>query len=674
MRVIGSEMFRRRRAFGSGFTVLMISLLVMPASNSRAQDDIALFRLTDVSGEFEARYRLNENRNDSIISSTLFDTSTWEEELLIRTQSYIYHPAFLRMSVGGGPIFVQSDFQSDSGRSSDEEILFNFDASFAFLSLRPYPFTMHFRQSHPQTSTGLSGNFVSKTDEYGIRGLIRPTKSRFHLQWDAGHREASGSGAGAILDDETEYASIRTSLPYSDKNQLRLSVRWSDTLSSSGNVGLPIQESRITYTEAEIGADNFFGGDSDVSLRQHLGWTRQDTLLAIETRLDRLNYNGSLSWDASETTDYFAKLRYVDVERTQSWSRSDGLSAGFRRSLRGGFSVAGSGNLSRSEAPGFNTDATGANISLAYRRALSIGTFSATARLGRRATDQESTESTVTIFDEAVFLEGTNTPALSQDFVVPGTVTVTNEAKTQTYVEGLDYRLFVIGGATNIERLVSGNITDGQTVLVSYDFLTAGTVEYDSLTQRVSLSLATLKYATFYIGYSDLDNEISGGSAVTPLNDSTAYEFGARVDYPLSQRWSVGGDYRFSDLDSDITSSVRNQFDVYASVRLLSATKLRLGMQRSRVDNANSPEDTNRTGFTVGVTSRLPGGLLLTYSGRYSEDDGGSIFREELRHGLRLDWGYRRVRFALQADKSAITQGAYEQTYNRVNAHVTRHF
>jgi hypothetical protein len=97
-------------------------------------------------------------------------------------------------------------------------------------------------------------------------------------------------------------------------------------------------------------------------------------------------------------------------------------------------------------------------------------------------------------------------------------------------------------------------------------------------------------------------------------------------------------------------------------------------VQSNRVDNEDTPEDVDYLGYTVGLSSILPGGVRLTYSGRYFEDTGGGLAKEELRHGLRLDWGYRRVRFFLNADRTNSKQGGSRQSYFRVNARLSRYF
>jgi hypothetical protein len=176
-----------------------------------------------------------------------------------------------------------------------------------------------------------------------------------------------------------------------------------------------------------------------------------------------------------------------------------------------------------------------------------------------------------------------------------------------------------------------------------------------------------------YLAYSNVDNEISSGFAATPIADSQDLEAGASVDFPLG-RWTVSGQYRFIDADSDISSSVSNIVDISARVRLLSSTSLQIGIHDAQVDIMDSPEDNNRRGYTVALNSRLPGGWQLNYSGRYSEDDGGSLIRKEVRHSLRLNWAFRLVRFSFSASDSTVNQGQNEQNYTTVDVRLMRYF
>jgi hypothetical protein len=652
------------------FAVLGISLILVTSDYAQAQE-IAPFKITDVSGSLQFRYLFSDRSNESGSDLRRSEHTISQELLAIQIGGYIYHPGLLSLSISGGPALVQTDYKQEGSSTGDESKVFDLSA---FLSYRPYPFTLFYSRSFPQTSSGLSGSFTTRDEGYGASGSFLPLESRFRLGWSAMRRDVSGAGSGAKVDDVSDSYQINGLLPFKKGRDITFAIARSDQYSKSGNVGLPIQDSRITTSNVRLSSDFGLGGSGKINLRQNLNWNRVDTELETTTQQDRLNYGAAISWNYSDKTHYNGRLDYIDVARGDSWSKSSSAFVGLNHSLTNGISMSGRGSFTRAESPGFASDNAGLSASASYGRKLSFGMLTASAALGLRQNGQESSVKFLSVFDEVVTLAGTDAVTISRDFVVANTVVVTNSAKTQTYVEGLDYRLFVIGGTTSIERLITGNIDDGQTVLVSYEIQSGGTVEYGSFSQRVSLTLSMFGHITLSMSFNNVDNKISSGFADTPINDSKSVALRANVGYPLGNRWKVGGSYTFSDSFSDITSSVSSQSDIFALASLPGGATLQLGVQNFKRDNAESPEDDEMLGFTVGLTGRLPGGWFVTYNSRYSENQGGTVLREELRHNLNLNWGYRLVRFSIEASHTDSTQGDYEHTYRQVNARLTRYF
>ena len=97
-------------------------------------------------------------------------------------------------------------------------------------------------------------------------------------------------------------------------------------------------------------------------------------------------------------------------------------------------------------------------------------------------------------------------------------------------------------------------------------------------------------------------------------------------------------------------------------------------MRHVTVDNEFSVEDVDLFRYTLSITSRLPGGVIVAYRAEYGEDTGGTIFKEDKRQSIRVDWGYRRVLFTLNADYSDITQGENRRKNTRVTALLRRVF
>ena len=102
-----------------------------------AQDDVTPFRLTGIEGHVELRYNENQQTNsDSGASSTQTSKMT-EEQVYLMTHSYIYHPNFLKMDLGIGPVFDQSSFDTDAGNSSDNSTEYDLNARLRFLDGKP---------------------------------------------------------------------------------------------------------------------------------------------------------------------------------------------------------------------------------------------------------------------------------------------------------------------------------------------------------------------------------------------------------------------------------------------------------------------------------------------------------------------------------------------------------
>lgn len=655
--------------------VLVLLLLVVTATRVAAQDDIRAFSMTDIGGEFSVRYRLDDwSNNNSSDEISFVNNPTWYEELSLRARGYVYHPAFLDWTVSGGPLLVQWAYDSEAGDDSGSETLFNFGAELNFLDLRAYPFSLYLRRDHPEIISSVSGRFLVETNEYGIRGILRAPLSPVFIAWDVGHWDSAGSGLGTTVDQDVNRASLRASLPYRERDNLRLVLDWNERDSKSGAIGLPIQQSQIETASAELTGDNTFGDTGQIILRQNLRWLKQETTLTTVTELDSWAYIGAFNWRHTMATRSYANLNYFDTDRTESWSQTGDFRAGVIHDFTENLTITGDGEYSQDEAPGLSRDVAGARTTGTYRHSLPFGNLGMSALVGMQRTDQKSDTDQVTIFDEAVVLVGTVPVALSHDFVVVESVVVTNQPKTQIFIADIDYRLVTIGSTTSIERLITSSIEDGQTVLVTYDVRTGGTVKYDTLTQGFSINLGLWRYANLFLNYNDSSNDVTEGIATTPLNDVNRIEVGGRLDYPFNSGWTVGGEYRYTSQDEDISPFTRNMYEAFTQTARYWNTSIRLLVHHETVDYERSREDVDLYRYMLNINSRLPGGVILAYNAEYTEDTGGTLLREEKRHSLTLNWAYRQVLFTLQAARSDITRGDSNRDNKRVTALLRRVF
>ena len=190
----------------------------------------------------------------------------------------------------------------------------------------------------------------------------------------------------------------------------------------------------------------------------------------------------------------------------------------------------------------------------------------------------------------------------------------------------------------------------------------------------MSTSLSFLKFFHAQARLGLRDSRILSGQLTTPINDQTLFEVVIGADFPIGHSMTIGGEYRHTDQDEDISPFVRDSFDLTASTRLNGSLRLYAAASLIKVDQKFSVEDVDQVNYRLGVTGRAFGRIQLSYETAYLEDTGGSLIREQLQHRLNLQGRYRQVRYFLRALVSEDTQGTTVRRYTQVTFDVTRDF
>jgi hypothetical protein len=258
-------------------------------------------------------------------------------------------------------------------------------------------------------------------------------------------------------------------------------------------------------------------------------------------------------------------------------------------------------------------------------------------------------------------LVGTTGVALANDYVVTSTIEVWNTGRTQLYTENVDYRVIVLGATTEIERLSSGAILDGQQVLVDYEYQTSGTVDYTMLTQNVQAGWSLKQYYNVYARLRNAVADIKTGSPTLPLNTGTSWTTGARADLPLKNDMNIGAELIYDNYEQDISPYVRDSIDAYVEMPLPFLSTLRLSARRVHVDNIGSVEDVDLRGLLLRVRSRPWFRANLTAELNMEEDVGGSLYRKLVSGSTTLSWRVRRLLLSAEFRASRETQGTFER-------------
>jgi hypothetical protein len=603
---------------------LLIVILCPNALPAAPYDNVEVkpFGLLGTDASLSIRYSLDENDRSADSSVTNFEhRATWEQELFLVSRSYVYHPGFLNMELGGGPLLVQQSFESNTGSNSNNESLFNVLARFNFLDFKTYPFSLYYRRDHPSVTTSLSGRFLTRSEEFGFTGRKNFIDSMAGLTVELSQRDVSGSGFESVIDEILDQGRFTFTKSYRKNDSISFEYNRFTRDSSSGSLGLPIQESRIQQQRWNINARNKFGGDNQFYLSQALVGLKQDNETTVSTQQDDLIYTASGRWQNSEAIRSTFDYRFYESDRVDADVKAHNSAAGFIHNVNDSFRYDLRLDHEDVKQTGFDKKNSGIRAGANFSQSARIGSYSLGGSLRQARTDQESDSDTIQVFDERVTLNGTTPVDLLNEFVITSTVFVTNAAGTQTFIEDVDYRLVVIGSVTSIQRLIDGNIFDGQTVLIDYQYQTSGTAKFDTFSSSIVASLNFLKYANASLRYSLNDTRIISGQLTTPINDRDVIEATLGIDVPLGRRWQVGASVRHVNQDEDIAPAVSNSVAFDAAAQIVGSLSMRLGASLIEVDQKNSIEDVDQVNFRFGINGRVFGWASVAYDATYCNID-----------------------------------------------------
>lgn len=669
-----SQRERRKRLV----RILCLTLLVFGTRTGAEYteiDQVRSFGLIDVEGSIRVGYLFDERDYGSTVSNSSGAQGSWEEEFYLRTRSFVYHPGFLNMIVGGGPVLVQRQFDSPNGEISDSETLFNFESRLNFLDLKSYPFSLYYRRSHPSITRGQAGRFVIENDDYGfIWNINRLFNDSTGLGFELKRRDARGDSFGYSLNDQTESAVITLQTSFRTRDQLSFKYDRLQVDSESGSPGLPIHRSNLTNKLLEARLENRFGENDQIRVSQVLSRLRRANANASVSELDDHRYRGIVGWEPSEKTIGKLRYNYSDSRRLESSSLTRNLDLSLLRRPSNKSAIEfGLEHLDQSST-GFERLESALRGSVTLRPEVAFGVLAIGSTIRGSRTNQESSASDTPVFDEAIELSGTIPVDLANQFVVRGSVSVRNILNTQIFIEGLDYRLIETGSFLSIQRLIGGNIGDGETVLVDYRYLTSGTSSFDTLDSSVSVNVGFLRNFNAHVRYSITDTNIRSGELINRVNDRDRLEFGLSVRNRALDGVAITGNFRHIEQDEDISPFTSDSLDISLAKNFWGRLNASFTAGFVKTDYEFSVEDLDQVSYAVSLSGSHYRFGSIGYDIAYLEDVGGTVPRTQLRHRLSFQWAYRQMRVMLRGHHAVDELGESDRLDNRVTFQITREF
>ncbi len=615
--------------------------------------DIKAFTMTDVESELLFRYLFDEQTFFQSESKIQQDTRpTFQEEYRINTRSYVFHPNLLSMELGASLLLDQSRIETLDDSNSNNETLYGLNARLDFLKKKPYPMSFFYNRQNPSISIGLGGRFLQENIKYGTELALLQPISPVQISVNAWRQTINGGGFEQITDDDLGHADIRFYNAYGKGNHAQLTYQVDNRDSRSGSPGLPIQARTTSTTSAYFDSQNLYGDQQQIQLISNISFNTQVEF----PRRKELRINPFINWQHNDNLRSFYRINYNQSEEEDNDIKQSSVISGVGYNSKDQIA---SMDIHAENNTATTIDFRNAGLNYTYNHNRPIDTvnlqFSYSGSADIR--DQVSEDALFQIFGEEHDMIGTTPVTLNQLFIDTTTIEVWNTVRTQLFIENIDYRILEIGSQTQIQRLSSGNITDGQTVLMDYSYQTGGTFSYELISNNMQLLWKPSRFYEMYVRYQDSQQNLRDGAPTIQLNSVNSLTYGINADRPLLNGINLGGEMYFVNHREDINPFTFESYDAYIELPLPRLTSLRLSARRQLVDNENSPEDVDLNGYILRLQSRPWLRTRLNYEASYETDTGGSLNRELFIHRLQFHWAFRQLSLLADAYYSEEQQG-----------------
>ncbi len=656
--------------FITSIQLTLFVLLYLNPGEVMAMESIQAFKMTDIDSKLELRYLLDEQTSfHSGIRSQRDRHPTFQEEFSVQTRNYIFHPNMLSISLGGSLLLDQSRYQTLTEEYTSEEELLGYNTRLDFFKKKPVPVSLYYDKQNPSVTVGLGGRYLQENTKYGIDLAVLEPLSPVQITVKAYRHTTLGEGLNQITDNETEHADLRLYSAYGSGNHVQLFHQVNNRDSRSGSTNLPINTRTTSTTTTSLDSKNLFGKLRQVQLINNISYSTQEEY----PRREEVRFNPILNWQLNPAYNSFLRFNYTDSEEETTSTTQKYLITGVGYSKlnnSASFDIHGEENQSSS----IEYQSSGINLKLSRNHPLTTGRLKLSYSGSLDQHDQSSNSAVSEIFGEEHVLNGTTPVTLRRENIESSSIVVSNTGRTQIYIEDLDYRLIIIGTETQIQRLAAGNIIDGQTVLLDYSYQTGGSFAYDTISNNIQLKWMPSPLYDLYIRLQDTEQKLREGDPSTPLNSATSVTTGVRAEQSLLVGIDVGGDANFIDHKEDINSYTEQNYSAFIRLPLPLVTNLQLSLRHQETDNKNTEEDVNLTAYLLRLRSRPWLRTQLNYEYSYEDDTGGTLDRLLKIQRLQLNWAYRQLTLAANANYTTEEQGNYRGEHWAIRFNLLRKF
>jgi hypothetical protein len=599
----------------------------VPGPRGLVQYPIEPVAVTNLRGEvFVTGEMSKENQLVSGVREATNADNLFKEGIALATAGYFYHPNLVDWT-GEFRLALRQELNDINGVPFNSNgILDAYNVSAMLLKNKPVSLRVFSSRTDDVLDRSFASPVTRLSERYGAEVL---TKGSFPASLLFEHRkidESSDLRTDNQIDNFLRFsiadrrnADWFTNLVFEHENINETSVFLPPGGGTPTVEPLPVDRNEVDVTNLW----RFGPGPLKSSLTGRLRWMDRSgffpqTVVTAQQRLDLVHsesFSTYLSglYDLNTTTDDRDETRNAEV--------------GFLKKIYESLELGGHLEKNTDKFTDGRQDVVGAFLQLNYKKSTALGQLISSLLLGRELETDESTGGLRSTHDEIHTLTGITFFPLVRPNVEVGSIVVSNETRTITYLQGLDYVVQTTGAVTEIARLAAGTITDGQTVIVDYRALVPQKATYDNnyVTWLNRLVLKNLPLA-LYLNHRERNQVLKSGTDPGNLEKQTDNLLGVEFN-----KGGLNAAVEHEEFGTRLSAPFRaNRARVHFSFKLGRSADAAVGAMAERLRYLNAAafdltpnqDHRNTTGADAALRARLSPNLLMSLEADYRTTKG----------------------------------------------------
>jgi len=563
-------------------------------------------------------------------------TEVFEERVRLNTEGSVYHPDFIFYTAAVGVGLAQQKIDSDDESGRNDETLDEYNVFAQLLRGKIYPTTLNASKAEELISRQFLGSLRTERENRGVTFSLRPEDWPMTFQYS--ESEIGQDGLSSLARDffERDDERFRYSVTHDFSRLSHLRFDFDRTKVLQRSVGATIMTDTDRYNMLH---NLLFGDDGKHRLDSSFNYADQSGSFDFENL--QLQERLRLQHTDNFLTNY--ELRFTDSDRNTVRNKEIRGQGGFEYRLYE--SLVTTANIFTSttdlDAQG-DLEQYGGLLSFNYHKKNPWGTLYSTYSASLTKSKQSGGTGTGIAMDESHIFTDPLPVTLNRVNVDISTIVVTDSTGLDIYTEGDDYTITEINGRVQLNVTILGiappNVTDGQELLVDYNFFIEPKREEDTARQTFTIRERFKNGLSAYYAHRRQDEDVSSTLTEITPDEFTINTVGA--DY-LNKGLFLQAEY--SDEDSTQIPSTSKKLQGRYSWSLDPGTTASLRVMNQWLD-FGEPDERDVVLFKTGgeLYSRLTEECGISARADYRDEDDtrfgvtrGFQFNSELQYTFR---------------------------------------